>query len=246
MEWLVILGMVGLLAIGQSWHCLAMCGPLVLQATHPSRTSLKSQWVYHIGRITAYLTLAGLGLLAGHSLVSWHALQQQQWILGLALMVWFAIQWVFPSSQKRQESVLWRQVSPFIRSLQKQGRHFQSSAPVLAKGILGFSHGLIPCGLVYQVLLLALVGLSPTKVLIVMVYFGLMTSSFLWIAQRFAYQIGPKATWPWVRHLHWAALMILCLRMVAMPLYQRWEKKSSPQNTHAEAGLCHSPALRLK
>jgi sulfite exporter TauE/SafE len=172
---LVSMFLVGLLG---STHCLGMCGGIVtalsvrLPGERPRRLL---QIAYHAGRIATYITAgalaAGLGsaalLLDGvlpMQIVLYVIAQLMLVALGLYLLGVPRYLDVF----ERAGRALWRRVQPAsVRLLPVRTLH-----RALAYGMVW---GLLPCGLVYSVLAIALVSGDAASGALVMLAFGLGT-----------------------------------------------------------------------
>lgn len=191
-----------LVGLAGSVHCAGMCGGIVgaLSLPRPSATALRQPafpvpvrsvmaaqgasltWVgaYNAGRIASYMTAGALaGGLAGGaaalaSLPAWQA--AFYWAanlmlvaLGLFLMdAWRGLAWI-----ERGGQALWRHVSPLLR--QVNGAR-PGGARMFALGALW---GWLPCGMVYSVLVTAMLSGSALGGAGVMLAFGLGTLPML-------------------------------------------------------------------
>ncbi|MBI4912062.1 MAG: sulfite exporter TauE/SafE family protein [Acidobacteria bacterium] len=194
MPWMLVMFVAGLL--GSLGHCAGMCGPVVAAFGLAQGRRGGPAWPRHalfqLGRIFTYAVLGGLiGYLGGFArlqtvqdmhaccrpegaaLVAAQAWPWQLWVklaigalmllLGLALML-----------GRRIDSLMeWRMPAPVQRLL---GKGLGLAAfPFL----LGMVWGLIPCGLVYMMLLRALDGGSWRMGATGMAMFGLGSSPLL-------------------------------------------------------------------
>ncbi len=162
-----------------SAHCLGMCGGIAgalgLGAAGPPARRLIIVVLYNLGRIASYaLAGAAVGAAAG---VLGDGLSIPGWAAGLriltgALLVAIGLQLAFGwSGLKRIEALglpLWRRLSPRVGSLLPI-RNLHSAA------LLGFLWGWLPCGLVYTMLLAALLSGDAIAGASVMMAFGLGT-----------------------------------------------------------------------
>jgi sulfite exporter TauE/SafE len=185
--------MIGLLG---SVHCVGMCGgivgafsvasaprsfpvPVVAMSAHPVTGQFSGQLVrtvsYNIGRIASYATagalagglaggartLAGVSIaqMAGYSLANLMLV-----VLGLYLMdLWRGL-----TAVEAVGRILWRRIQPLTKLLLPLDSPFK----MLAVGVLW---GWLPCGMVYSVLLTALLSGSAVSGASVMLAFGLGT-----------------------------------------------------------------------
>jgi sulfite exporter TauE/SafE len=158
-------------------HCVGMCGPLV--GTFALRRRAAGQEVstplglFQLGRLTLYvivgLSLGGLGsvIRLGAVVQGWQGglaivLGLLLVVMGLGLMGRLPVRGLFESM------ALARLVVGFIRKL------FNSSHP-LAPFVLGLANGLLPCGAVYSMALLAAVSGNALQGGLIMLLFGLGT-----------------------------------------------------------------------
>jgi uncharacterized protein len=184
-------------------HCLAMCGGIVtafsgsgnrLRASTttrllPARVLAWRELPYNLGRITTY---SGLGAIVGGTgsavlaAGDWLALQRALYVMAnvflLALAMAIAANGKGFVGLQRVASVLFVRVLPVVRPLLAR-----EDAP--ARYLLGTIWGLVPCGLVYGVLPLALFAGGALQGAVVMLAFGIGTLPNLltagWIIGRF-------------------------------------------------------------
>lgn len=177
--------MVGLLG---SVHCAGMCGgivsalsvaPTIRIGAPPVRTPLANVLAYNAGRIGSYMLAGALagGIVGGvQALARLPALQAgAYWManlmlaaLGLYLMdAWRGLAWLEQGGQ-----LLWRHVQPLLRHvgpLDGPGRMMMAGA----------LWGWLPCGMVYSVLVTAMLSGSAFSGALVMLAFGLGTLPML-------------------------------------------------------------------
>lgn len=155
-----ILGFVG------SLHCVGMCGPLTLTLMN-GRQSLTKMTSYHLGRL---LTYACIGALLGFIGVSLTLIRFQQAIavaLGAGLIIYFLI----PGLRHRVEAgfmgsrLYARLKSAFYSGGRKKGRWF----------LAGMLNGILPCGIVFMAVGMAVSSGSFFDSVFYMISFGLGT-----------------------------------------------------------------------
>jgi hypothetical protein len=188
--------LVGLLG---SVHCAGMCGGIVAALSAPARAGTAfpvpvrtvgaAAWrwpagatyvaAYNAGRLASYATAGALaGGLAGGvgALAGLPALQAAAYwaanlmlvALGLYLLdAWRGLAWL-----ERGGRVLWRQVAPLLSRIGP----FDSPGRLFAAGALW---GWLPCGMVYSVLVTAMLSGSAPGGAAVMLAFGLGTLPML-------------------------------------------------------------------
>ncbi len=168
----IILGLTG------SFHCLGMCGPLLL-ATPFKKQDEKSLLVwypvlYHIGRILSY---AILGVLLGMVGGSFKLVGLQQYFtIGIALIMLMYVldTYIFKTR------VIFKflhlpsfKMNPWIK------RAFTIKNFALSRFTLGILNGFLPCGLVFMAMGGALVQKNWMFSLLFMVLFGIGTTPLL-------------------------------------------------------------------
>lgn len=173
-----------------SLHCATMCGPLAMAVY--SRGTFSRQLIYNIGRLSTYVLL---GLIFG-SVGQGLAIFGLQQVLSVAMGVIVIFLALFPRYQHRLLQSSWhRKVIGPLRKLLKGLVDGQNGISVF---LIGFLNGLLPCGLVYMALSVAMASGSMGSAASVMLGFGLGTapmmvglarlSGFLKVRRPFAYQ----------------------------------------------------------
>lgn len=131
------------LGFAGSFHCLAMCGPLVVGLHAGNRSSVLHRLLYHIGRISSY---AGIGLVMGLGGGAASLLSTERTVAIVAgiLMISTAVlqilskRGVLPAKLVRPIS---RRISGAVGRLSPQ----RTPRTAVALGML---NGILPCGLV--------------------------------------------------------------------------------------------------
>jgi sulfite exporter TauE/SafE len=143
-------------------HCIGMCGAFAVLCGGRVRDTA----LWHLGRMTSY---ASLGALAG----AFGALMPgPSWLaaaVSLGLMLWFAagLAGLVPEP---------RVVLPGIRQL---GAAVAGSSAPTMRYAFGVVTGLLPCGLVYATLGIAVAAGDPIQGALAMIAFGLGTTPLL-------------------------------------------------------------------
>ena len=169
-----------------STHCVAMCGGIVgslnsniLKQNKPSELLLiMHHSSYNVGRIISYMIagfFAGLigaqtGNLPLHFVLPVGSIIAASFmiVLGLYIGGWMnGLFWI-----EKAGGQLWKLIQPF-------GNRFLPAKSLGQVFGLGLVWGWLPCGLVYSVLVLALVSASPIKGALLMLGFGLGTFPML-------------------------------------------------------------------
>jgi uncharacterized protein len=177
-------------------HCAGMCGGFATACARP-RTGLAA---WHAGRLTTY---AVLGALAG---TFGRVLPGPAWlpaVLSGALLVWFAaiLAGVAPQPSAR------------IPGLARAGQLLARRPSTPARFLFGTVTGLLPCGMVYAALSIAMAAAHPLYSAAAMLAFGAATVPGLSVlslgVQRFAVR------GPWSRRAIAAVILIFGLWTVA-------------------------------
>lgn len=160
--------MIGAFLIGLfgSLHCVGMCGPVMIAFMGPKQ-SKGGFLLYHAGRILSYLTIGGLLGLIGASIAFFKFQQIMVLILGIVLIVLYAI----PSIRHKIERAYFE--SRFYQSL----KGFLSTNLSMRKKwfLSGMANGFFPCGLTYVAAAGAVAFGNPLQGAAFMFLFGLGT-----------------------------------------------------------------------
>ena len=161
-----------------SAHCFGMCGGISgLFAVNASVQSLKQQFpkavAYNAGRVMTYATLGGIVAMLGKGAVGSipelaAPVRLASGLLIILVGLQVAFNWRILSVVENAGARLWQRVAPAAKGL------VPVESIVQALG-LGLIWGLLPCGLVYSVLLLAATTAEPSSGGLVMIAFGLGT-----------------------------------------------------------------------
>jgi uncharacterized protein len=176
-------------------HCLAMCGGFMTALSgsgqrsraptailYPARTLAWRHLPYNLGRITTYAALGAIAGGAGGAALAagdWVVIQRVLYVIANAFLVSLAFAIVSNgkgmAGLQRAGAALFAKVMPAVRPLLAR-----DDAP--ARCVLGAIWGLVPCGLVYAVLPIALFSGGALQGAAVMLAFGLATLPNLLVA----------------------------------------------------------------
>jgi sulfite exporter TauE/SafE len=226
-----------LMGLTGSLHCAGMCGPVIwimpFQSFDAPRRWL-AMALYHVARISVY-ALFGLVL---YSFTSFFRPEWQQYVsltLGALLLI-AGIATFFPL-QKLSIHLPW---TAFVRKRMGQAL----AAPGLtALFFAGMLNGLLPCGLVYMALSMAVTASSPLQAMLLMYVFGagtvpaLVTLSVLKSRLRFLQLAGIRRLVP-VSMLVFGGLFILRGMNLGIPYLSPAVKV---QEQTVQASCCHKP-----
>ncbi|MFT4522996.1 MAG: sulfite exporter TauE/SafE [Bacteroidia bacterium] len=156
-----------LVGFAGSLHCAAMCGPLVF-SLHKSldvKGLEPGVFLYHGGRISAYLVLVGLFSLIRIPSVLFETQQYLSIVAGILLLLI-----VFKNKISPVKKVL-NVISVRLSSQMSKASGFKTGRMLT----LGFLNGLLPCGLSYAAAALAIGQSTFSNSLMFMIIFGLGT-----------------------------------------------------------------------
>ena len=214
--------MAGLLGSG---HCFGMCGGIAAGlgsiSVRASKTGLDhpqavSALLFNFGRLLSY---AALGLISAWILMqAGEILNVPKWgmILRLltALMILliglqFLFNWQLLAGIERAGARVWKLVLPIaVRASSLPGG--------TGRLLLGLCWGLLPCGLVYSILLTAASTGAPVSGAFVMLAFGLGTLPSMLGMSLAAPAVATLLSDRWARRLLGAAMVLLAVLSVAL------------------------------
>lgn len=173
-----ILGAAFLAGLMGSPHCIGMCGGFAAACARP-RGSI---WLWHAGRLTTYGALGFIGGLAGG------VIPGPRWLplaISSLLLVWFALALaeVVPQPKVR------------LPGLVRAGATLARREGPLARYLFGAATGLLPCGLVYAALAIAIASGRPALGAGAMVLFGLGTVPALSVLSVGVRRFAARGIW---------------------------------------------------
>ena len=196
-----------------SLHCVGMCGGLVCAL---SMTRPKVWWPgllgYQLGRITTYVLFGLVVGLFGSSLAALGGGWMPKAFAVLAgwLMLMFGLHlagWM-PDPLQRLGGMVSRYVG-----LAKLARRYAGHPGVSGWYAMGMANGLLPCGLLYAALGLALASSSVVEAMLKMAMFGLGTIPAMMLAPGLARRLTPELRG---RVLRIAGLLLILLGVLTM------------------------------
>ncbi len=157
-----------------SFHCIGMCGPIALAVGGKgSQTFLFNKIIYNLGRS---LTYAFLGLIVGSLGFSLSLAGIQQ---GISVAMGLLIVLLSLSYKKADQFLTIPALSGAVRWIKSHLSQYLKSGSKLAFFSTGFVNGLLPCGMVYMALVVAMGMQSPILGASYMFFFGLGTVPML-------------------------------------------------------------------
>lgn len=198
------------------FHCIAMCGGLcavICQKQNNTQTLITN-----LGRITTYTLLGALfaGIIQGASLQldlgSWGFILRL--LMGL-MLVFSGLIILFKNKAKwltiQKPLPFWPAVSNKLKSIQNA----TNPAAVFTKGMLW---GLIPCGLLYGMLVIAATTADVLRGASFMFFFGLGTLIPLLVSQNIIKKLISQNN-QWLRNLSGVFVIILGLWIMLSPWF---------------------------
>lgn len=155
-----------------SFHCVAMCSPLMLSIPFGKGNSLnvlKQGFVYQLGRVLSYVAIGLLFYSVGKSF-ELVILQNGISIFIGALLFIYGFLKVLRKSENRFE----QRVIRFL-NLPKLYERLRGRRNGFTKLVLGMANGLLPCGLVYMAAVTSVLAVSPQQNILFMTAFGFGT-----------------------------------------------------------------------
>ncbi len=187
------------LGFAGSFHCLGMCGPLII-AMHGGqrKKNLLNRVLHHVGRALAYVTLFLVFMILGKSA---HGMGWQQ-SLGLIGGIVFVLGW-FPRFQK------W--MGRFLFPIRNKLQNFIPVWPIAKNFIQGLINGFLPCGWSISATGVALISGHWSSGILFMVFFALGNTPILWLTALGGQKILDR--WPWLNH-KWARASLIMIGLL--------------------------------
>ena len=166
-----------LLGFAGSFHCLGMCGPIVVALPLHGNTLTQKIYggtLYDLGRTVTYGVMGAIFGLLGQGL----ELVGFQQVVSVVMGVLMVISVLFPSLFRNQYD-LTKSSFKLVGKLKKSISNMFSVRSFQSLFIIGLLNGLLPCGLVYIALAGALATGNAATGTLYMVLFGLGTIPML-------------------------------------------------------------------
>jgi len=206
-----------------SGHCFGMCGGIAtglgrLAAPGQIKSQLKAALAFNLGRISSY---AILGLVSAWLLAqAGQVLNVPEWglilrLITAAMILMIGLQllfnWRLLAIIERLGARVWKLVLPLaVRASSLPGNS--------GRWLLGLIWGLLPCGLVYSILLTAAASGSSLSGALVMLAFGLGTLPSMLGMSMAAPALASLLADQWTRRLMGAAMVALAVLSAALIL----------------------------
>lgn len=209
---IILQGMV--LGLLSSLHCVGMCGPLALSVPMTGREKRPfHSWtrisMYHLGRITTYITL---GLIAGFIGRGFYLTGYHQYIsivLGVLILLG-----LFLGKSNTFLNIHFGRLFLLVREKISTVLGRPQHRAVYFFGVL---NGLLPCGMVYMALVMTLPFYNLTSSVLLMAGFGLGTVPALfglqWVGRRWGRYVDIRRVFPWVMGIAGVLLIVRGLNL---------------------------------
>ena len=200
-------------ALVSGWHCALMCGGIAVAIESPVRVVSRKrlmleQLVMHLGRIGTYTLLGGLAGLIGARLwqQDWLPIQRLLFALAACLLLFqaYLLSRGRNLKQARWEvwlsactGKLWQKLS---QKLVASGHSVSLTNSWHGRLAVGATWGLVPCGLIYSVLPLALLSGSGWDGAALMLAFGFGTLPNLLLISGFSARLAGMGHHLWARY----------------------------------------------
>lgn len=184
-----------LLGLAGGFHCIGMCGPLIIAIPFQALESKSKKAVAYIlyggGKTIAYGILGLLVGLIGGQATQLTAQRYVSIIAGVLLL----LSAIIPIIYKRGR-IQPKMIAQFTTWINRNiARQFKNKR-LYSFGIIGFFNGLLPCGLVYVAIATAVSAGCVSNSIMVMLFFGVATmlslTVFSVIFQKLPYAIRQR------------------------------------------------------
>jgi uncharacterized protein len=165
----ILLGLMG------AGHCATMCGPTTIALVSRTPNTPQQPWAAHVGRLLTYVALGALAAWITTSTTRFlrNEILQTAWFLVPNVLLLLSALYLmgFQHAYAPVEQVgrrAWKSLAP-ARAYAAKHAGFTGD---LMRGAVW---GLLPCGMVYSALGLAVLAINPAEAAIVMIAFGAST-----------------------------------------------------------------------
>jgi uncharacterized protein len=165
----ILLGLMG------AGHCATMCGPTTIALVSRTPNTPQQPWAAHVGRLVTYAALGALAawVTTGTTRFLRNEILQTAWFLVPNVLLLLSALYLmgFQHAYAPVEQVgrrAWKSLDHVRAYASKRG----GFAGELLRGAVW---GLLPCGMVYSALGLAVLAINPAEAAIVMIAFGVST-----------------------------------------------------------------------
>lgn len=228
-----------LLGFFSSFHCIGMCGPIALAVGGTkSKEFLSNKILYHLGRSLTYAILGGVVGSLGFSL-SLVGIQQGVTLVAGILVVGFSLS--YKTADRLGALPILAGLVGFLKSNLGQQLRTGSRIAYFSTGLI---NGLLPCGLVYLALMVAMGLQNPLIGAAYLFFFGLGTIPML-LALMLSPDYLPVTKREWIQkaipYLGLLIGLVLVVRGLGLgiPGISPNLPSSNSSTTTAELAACH-------
>lgn len=197
-------------------HCVGMCGGFAGACGRAGR----GLWLWHAGRLSTYATLGALA--GGFGAV----LPGPAWVpavLSLGLLAWFSL----------ALAGLVPEPAPRAGCVARLGGRLLGRRGSASRFAFGLVNGLLPCGMVYAALSIAIAAAHPAAGALVMVAFGLGTAPALTLFPGLVRRLAARSP----THRRVVAALVLAAGLGSIGL-----RSLQPDGGHAHVPPSAAPA----
>lgn len=214
-----------------SLHCLGMCGGLVSASCSGGRDILK----YQVGRLFGYLVLASIVWVIGNAFKNAISFSWAPFATGMIMGVTF-IYWGIQNFQGKKAEI---RVPGFLNnSYRFLFRKFVSKATVFRSLVIGLISIMLPCGLLYGLIIAALALGTYEQIIISLFFFWLGTlPAMIGAPQLLKKLLGPlRKKLPRIYAL---LFIVIGVSTIAGRLQDLPHKMTSDSSPKTEVKRCH-------
>lgn len=231
-----------LTGIAGSAHCFAMCGGIAgalgmhAKAAGALSSSVAVASSYQLGRIAGYAAAGAIVGFIGAQASRLLDFAQAAWVLRIASAVfvallglrllfrWNALAWI-----EQLGARFWMKLRPLV---QLAGKRTGAARPLA----LGMLWSLLPCGLIYSMLMLAAMSADPARGALIMLAFGAGTLPSMLSTSLLAARLQTHMSRPAVRFGSGLSMLVLGVWMLVATAGMHAHTEAHPILHPAEVG----------
>lgn len=161
------------IGLAGSFHCIGMCGPIVIALPFANNGALNiifSRLIYNFGRVISYMIIGALFGMIGNRLYLAGLQQGTTIVLGIVIIIALLL----PQKLKNKANNL-PPVNILTNYIKIKFKKFSENPTFFSMFIIGILNGFLPCGFVYMGAFGSLTTSGFTEGIIYMALFGLGT-----------------------------------------------------------------------
>ena len=192
-----------------SFHCIGMCGPIAMAVPVSGKgkySRIIGSTIYNTGRTLTYIALGAIFGLFGSGFAFMGYQQQLSVIVGV-LMLLFGLGLLFSKL-----SVVNKIFKPqMIKPLRDAFGYFAKKKSRSGLFAIGLINGLLPCGLVYMGIAVAIASASASGGALSMLFFGLGVFPVMFLIPVFSNLIQNRLKFSFNRIVPYFLIVLACL-----------------------------------